>query len=86
MTGDGASRSFQGCHQAVHVEPGHSLAQVAEFFRLATQGRRPFRISFDTFTITELARFGTAPDFFLESCATGHFSHFVSGKMEAYPC
>ena len=60
--------------------------RIAEFFRLATRGGWPFRIGFDTCTITGLARFGSAPDISLEGCDAGRFSLFVSEKMEVYPC
>ncbi|OFW31120.1 MAG: hypothetical protein A3H97_02440 [Acidobacteria bacterium RIFCSPLOWO2_02_FULL_65_29] len=60
--------------------------RVEEFFKLATGGRRPFRIGFDTCTITGLARFGDVPDVSIEGCDAGRFSLFVSEKMEVYPC
>ncbi len=60
--------------------------RVEEFFKLATSGRRGFRIGFDTCTITGLARFGNAPKISLEGCDAGRFSLFVSEKMEVYPC
>ena len=61
-------------------------AKVEEFFKLATSGKRSFRIGFDTCTITGLARFGNAPKVSLEGCDAGRFSLFVSEKMEVYPC
>ena len=61
-------------------------SRIAEFFELATTGRRSFRIGFDTCTITGLARFGRAPAVSLEGCDAGRFSLFVSEKMEVYPC
>jgi len=60
--------------------------RVEEFFRLATGVRRPFRIGFDTCTITGLARFGNAPEISLEGCDAGRFSLFISENMEVYPC
>ena len=60
--------------------------RLEEFFKLATSERRPFRIGFDTCTITGLARFGNAPAISLEGCDAGRFSLFVSEKMEVYPC
>lgn len=60
--------------------------RVEEFFKLATSGRKPFRIGFDTCTITGLARFGNAPEISVEGCDAGRFSLFVSEKMEVYPC
>jgi len=60
--------------------------RIEEFFRLATSERRSFRVGFDTCSITGLARFGDAPDVFLEGCDAGRFSLFVSEHMEVYPC
>lgn len=60
--------------------------RVEEFFKLATASRTPFRIGFDTCTITGLARFGNAPEISIEGCDAGRFSLFVSEKMEVYPC
>lgn len=60
--------------------------RIEEFFKLATGGKWPFRIGFDTCTITGLARFGNAPQISLEGCDAGRFSLFVSEKMEVYPC
>jgi radical SAM protein with 4Fe4S-binding SPASM domain len=60
--------------------------RVEEFFKLATECRRQFRIGFDTCTITGPARFGNAPDISLEGCDAGRFSLFVSDKMEVFPC
>ena len=59
---------------------------VEQFFELATNGRRRFRIGFDTCTATGLARFGSASEISLEGCDAGRFSLFVSEKMEVYPC
>jgi len=60
--------------------------RVQEFFKLATNNHRRFRIGFDTCTITGLARFGDAPEVSLEGCDAGRFSLFVSEKSEVYPC
>ncbi len=72
-----------------HADEGLLLnksPRVEEFFKLATSGRRRFRVGFDTCTITGLARFGNAPEISLEGCDAGRFSLFVSEKMEVYPC
>lgn len=61
-------------------------SKLGEFFKLATSCRQPFRIGFDTCTITGLARLGNAPNVSLEGCDAGRFSLFVSEKMEVYPC
>lgn len=61
-------------------------SRVTEFFQLATKKGYPFRIGFDTCTITGLARLGSAADISLEGCDAGRFSLFVSEKMEVYPC
>lgn len=60
--------------------------RVEEFFNLATTGSYPFRIGFDTCTITGLARLGKAPRVTIEGCDAGRFSLFVSERMEVYPC
>lgn len=60
--------------------------RLEEFFRLATTAQTPFRVGFDTCTITGLARLGRAPAVSIEGCDAGRFSLFVSEKMEVYPC
>ncbi len=60
--------------------------RVAEFFDLATKGRRSFRIGFDTCTVTGLARFSNAPEVSIEGCDAGRFSMFVSEELAVYPC
>jgi radical SAM protein with 4Fe4S-binding SPASM domain len=60
--------------------------RLEEFFRLATAVRHPWRIGFDTCTITGLARFGEAHDVSLEGCDAGRFSLFVSEDLQVYPC
>lgn len=61
-------------------------SRVGEFFELATESGYPFRIGFDTCTITGLARLGKAPKVTIEGCDAGRFSLFVSEDMEVYPC
>jgi radical SAM protein with 4Fe4S-binding SPASM domain len=60
--------------------------RVEEFFTLATSGTPPFRIGFDTCTITGLARSGSAPAVSIEGCDAGRFSMFISEDLKAYPC
>jgi radical SAM protein with 4Fe4S-binding SPASM domain len=60
--------------------------RVEDFFKLATTGKRPYRVGFDTCTITGLARFGEGLPISIEGCDAGRFSMFISEKMEAYPC
>jgi radical SAM protein with 4Fe4S-binding SPASM domain len=59
---------------------------VEEFFRLATQDGFPFRIGFDTCSVTGLARHGSVSCTSLEGCDAGRFSLFVSEQMEVFPC
>jgi len=61
-------------------------SRLAEFFALATSEGLPFRVGFDTCTITGLARLGKAHKVSLEGCDAGRFSLFVSEKMEVFPC
>jgi radical SAM protein with 4Fe4S-binding SPASM domain len=60
--------------------------RLEEFFHLATMARHPWRIGFDTCTITGLARFGNANAISLEGCDAGRFSMFVSEDLRVYPC
>ncbi len=60
--------------------------RLEEFFELATAAGHPFRVGFDTCTITGLARLGQAPTVTIEGCDAGRFSLFVSEKMEVFPC
>jgi radical SAM protein with 4Fe4S-binding SPASM domain len=61
-------------------------SRLEEFFALATRDGLPFRVGFDTCTITGLARLGKAHKISLEGCDAGRFSLFVSEKMEVFPC
>jgi radical SAM protein with 4Fe4S-binding SPASM domain len=60
--------------------------RIEEFFEVATQSGYPFRVGFDTCTITGLARLGKAPKVTIEGCDAGRFSLFVSESMMVYPC
>ena len=60
--------------------------RVGEFFELATNGQAPFRVGFDTCTITGLARLGRASKVSLEGCDAGRFSLFVSEDLRVFPC
>jgi radical SAM protein with 4Fe4S-binding SPASM domain len=60
--------------------------RLEEFFQLATATRHPWRVGFDTCTITGLARFGSAHEASLEGCDAGRFSLFVSEDSKVYPC
>lgn len=59
--------------------------RVEEFFKLATSGRRNFRIGFDTCTITGLARFGNAPAISAEGCDAGRFSLLSQRRWRSIP-
>jgi radical SAM protein with 4Fe4S-binding SPASM domain len=59
---------------------------IAEFFNLATHRPLPWRVGFDSCSITGLARFGNAESVGLEGCDAGRFSLFVSERLEVYPC
>lgn len=56
------------------------------FLHHATTLRRPYRIGFDSCSVTGLAKFGQAPKVCLEGCDAARFSLFVSERMEAFPC
>jgi radical SAM protein with 4Fe4S-binding SPASM domain len=60
--------------------------RLSEFFASATTGEHPFKVGFDTCTVTGLARLGNAHAISLEGCDAGRFSLFVSEAMEVYPC
>jgi radical SAM protein with 4Fe4S-binding SPASM domain len=60
--------------------------QVEYFFKLATEKNNPFRIGFDTCTVTGIARYTNAPAISYEGCDAGRFSMFVSEDMKMYPC
>jgi radical SAM protein with 4Fe4S-binding SPASM domain len=60
--------------------------RIEEFFRLVTTVRHPWRIGFDSCSVTGLARFGNAHEVSLEGCDAGRFSLFVSEDLRVYPC
>lgn len=60
--------------------------RLEEFFHLATTVQHPWRIGFDTCSITGLAHFGDAHGMSLEGCDAGRFSLFVSEDLKVYPC
>jgi radical SAM protein with 4Fe4S-binding SPASM domain len=59
---------------------------VREFFQLACTRKYPFRIGFDTCTVTGLARYTNIPEVSYEACDAGRFSMFISEDMKMYPC
>lgn len=60
--------------------------RVDEFFKLATNIRHPFKIGFDTCTVTGLAKYGNVAPVSYEGCDAGRFSMFISEDMEMHPC
>ena len=60
--------------------------RLSEFFSIATSATHPWRVGFDTCTITGLARLGNAHRVSLEGCDAGRFSLFVSEELKVYPC
>jgi radical SAM protein with 4Fe4S-binding SPASM domain len=60
--------------------------RLPDFLLKATTMRRPFRVGFDSCSVTGLAQFGQASRVCLEGCDAGRFSLFVSEQMEVFPC
>lgn len=55
------------------------------FFQLA--GRKyPFKIGFDSCSISGITRFMTVPSIFIERCEAGRFSMYISEDNKMYPC
>jgi radical SAM protein with 4Fe4S-binding SPASM domain len=59
---------------------------LPEFFRLVTKNNFPFRIGFDSCSVSGLLRWGTVAELSVEHCDAGRFSLFVSETLDVYPC
>jgi len=60
--------------------------RLEEFLRLATTVRYPWRVGFDSCSVTGLARFTSMDSVSLQGCDAGRFSLFVSEDLKVYPC
>lgn len=60
--------------------------RIEEFLNLSMKVLHPWRIGFDTCSITGLARVSSAHNVSLEGCDAGRFSLFVSEDLKVYPC
>jgi radical SAM protein with 4Fe4S-binding SPASM domain len=60
-------------------------SELQEFFRLADRSF-PFKIGFDSCSISGIARFMDVPANLVESCEAGRFSMYISEDGRMYPC
>lgn len=74
-----------GRHADEHLLANRS-PRIEEFLRLSMAVQHPWRIGYDTCSITGLARVSNAHDVSLEGCDAGRFSLFVSEDMKVFPC
>lgn len=58
---------------------------ISTFFRLV-QRRYPFKIGFDSCTISGIAKNMNVSPIFTECCEAGRFSMYISEEMKMYPC
>lgn len=58
---------------------------VPTFFRLA-QEKYPFKLGFDSCSISGITRFMNVSPIFVERCEASRFSMYVSEDMKMYPC
>lgn len=58
---------------------------VPTFFRLA-QEKYPFKIGFDSCSISGITRFMNVSSIFVERCEASRFSMYISEDMKMYPC
>ncbi|MDD2852506.1 MAG: radical SAM protein [Desulfuromonadaceae bacterium] len=59
---------------------------LKQFFRTATSIRYPFKIGFDSCSISGVFSHTDASSSMVEACDAGRFSMFISEEMKAYPC
>ena len=59
--------------------------KYATFFQL-TEKKYPFKIGFDSCSISGITRFMKVPSMFIERCEAGRFSMYISEDNKMYPC
>lgn len=62
-----------------------NAGNISTFFDLANKSY-PFKIGFDSCSISGIARFMRVSPIFVERCEAGRFSLYVSEDMKIYPC
>ena len=60
--------------------------RISEFFRLVNLGTNPFKIGFDSCSISGLVTFTNVRREFFDACEAGRFSMFISEDMKMFPC
>lgn len=58
---------------------------ISTFFQLI-QNRYPFKIGFDSCSISGITKFTNISPIFTERCEAGRFSMYISEQMKMYPC
>ncbi len=60
--------------------------RLQEFFGMLQAGGRPFKIGFDSCSVSGVASMTSVPAAFYDACEAGRFSMFISETLRAYPC
>jgi Predicted Fe-S oxidoreductases len=58
---------------------------ISTFFTLA-QTKYPFKIGFDSCSISGIAKFTKTSPIFIDSCEAARFSMYISEELKMYPC
>lgn len=60
--------------------------RFAELFQLIAEKKYPFKIGFDSCSISGITKYMNINKRYLEACEAGRFSAFISEEMRMYPC
>lgn len=60
--------------------------RLVEFLNLVSKNQYPFKIGFDSCSISGVVKYVNSERVFLEACEAGRFSAFISENSKMYPC
>ena len=74
-----------GNHKNHHLLIRHS-GRIREFYRLAVESGREFKVGFDSCLVSGLAKFTQTDPAMYDSCDSARFSMYISTDLRMYPC
>lgn len=64
----------------------HKNKSIEQFFELISANDIPFKIGFDSCSVSGIVKYMNINSKFIEPCEAGRFSMFISEDMKMYPC
>lgn len=60
--------------------------KLADFFKIISENKFPFKIGFDSCSISGIVTYMDINPIYCEACEAGRFSAYISEDMQMYPC